>query len=258
MLAHMVDSAKGSSEGVAETDGRVDMAKADPGTPVELGTYESEEALKAQVKIVAECKSTDKAVHMLKDEKETFYLVAKGDDYIVAPGLHLGGVGGGHVIPRDADNKRCWPWSFPQGDKTLVQLASPTATEEEEAKDAKGTKFITGTLYAIARDLEAKSAVAPKLTSFGGLLPAGTAGRHQYVFECPEDDEKHEQLAFYPSPGSRPGGGAAQVHSAPVVTRLVGHVDCACPTRHALMHKMGPHCPQVLRIRRPRPRPTSS
>lgn len=169
--------------------------------------FESEDKLKATVKVTAECRSCDKAVHVLKDEKDNFYLLAKGDDYIVPAGAHLGGLGGGHMLPLEADCKRCVPWSFPQGDRTLVQLAKNIGEGEPDGqgKEAKGPKFVTGTLYAIVRDIEATAMAPPKLTSFGSLIPCGTAGRRQYSFEVPEDHEKHEKLAFVPAPGGRDG-----------------------------------------------------
>ena len=165
----------------------------------DLATFESEESLRSAVKIVAEAKSAHKAVHLLKDDKDVYYLVARSDDVALPVGTYLGGVGGGAVLAADAGQKRCFVWRFPEGDKTWVQL-SRTVDEEATKDGPKPAKFSSGALYAIVRELEASAAAPPKMTSFGQLTPAGTAGRHHYVFEIPEDHESHKSVAYVPSP----------------------------------------------------------
>jgi len=79
-------------------------------------------------------------------------------------------------------------------------LSQGAGGNDADADNAQAQqKFTSGTLYAIARELEASASAPPKMTAFGKLTPAGTAGRHQYVFEFPEDHEKHEATAFVPS-----------------------------------------------------------
>jgi hypothetical protein len=200
LLSHLVQAAD-KPEDAQETmpDGR----DPDLDTKAELVVHESEETLKATTKITAECKSGHRSVHILKDDKDVFYLVARADDEVLPVGTHIGGVGGGTVLPAENDVKRCWRWSLPAGDKTWVQLSRTANTEDGESK---GPKFSGGTLYAIVRELEASMAAPPKMTSFGQLTPAGVAGRHQYTFEFPEDKEGHQAMAFVPTPPSLRGG----------------------------------------------------
>lgn len=183
-------------------DGRGGDPNEDPtAKAAELVEYDSEEVLRANVRIVAETKSAYKSIHLLRDDKEVFYLVARADDEVLPIGTHLGGVGGGTVLDADVGQKRCFPWRFAEGDKTWVQL-NRVASEDDSSK---APKFSGGTLYSIVRELEANAPAPPKLTAFGQLTPSGAAGRHQYVFEFPEDHEKHKAVAFVPTP---PGPGA--------------------------------------------------
>jgi hypothetical protein len=198
LLGHMGGSSK---EDNANEEGDPDSrfpSREDPG-PAELIEYESEEQLKSQTTINLECKSG--AIHLLRDNKDMVYLVARADDCTLAIGTHLGGVGGGNVLPADPDSKRCFPWSFPQGDKTWTQLTR--APTEGEEVTSKAPKFTGGTLYAIVRELEANAASAPCMTSFGQLTPLGSAGRHQYTFEFPEGHDHHQAMAWVPTaPGT--------------------------------------------------------
>jgi hypothetical protein len=180
-------------------DGR--LGSGDPGPELEaegLITHESEDKLKAVAKVVAECK-TGKGLTLLRDDKEQYYLLAKGEDMKVPSNTTLGSIGGGHFIPHDG-TKRCVLWKLPHGDKTLVQVHQSSG--EDDAKDSKAPKITTGTLYAIARDIEQRSTPPIKLTSYGNLIPAGTAGRQQYLFEYPEGHEKHKAMMFQPSQGA--------------------------------------------------------
>jgi hypothetical protein len=168
---------------------------------MDLISFESEEKLKASVKVVAECKAGAKGLTLFRDDKDCYYLLAKGEDTKIPAGTHIGGIGGGCFVPYDGDTKRCVRWQLPLGDKTLVQLAK--GASEGEGESAKGPpKVISGTLYAIARDIEASATAPPKLTSYGSLIPAGTAGRHHYMFEFPDDHEKHKKMMFQPTPGT--------------------------------------------------------
>ena len=192
------------------TDARAasSMGNQPPEEAMGLVTFESEETLKASVKVVAECKSHGKGLTLLRDEKECYYLMAKGEDMKVSSGTQVGGVGGGHFIPYDG-TKRCVQWRLPLGDKTVIQLAKGAADGDGEPESAKAApKIITGTLYAITRDIEDAATSPPKLTSYGALIPSGSAGRHQYLFEFPEDHEMHNKMMFQPSPGALPVAGA--------------------------------------------------
>ncbi len=175
-----------------------DLASEAHETSVDLPIFESEKALKASAKIVGEAKALEKNIQIFKDDKEQAYLVSKVDEVILHVGTCLGSIGGGVILKPDEDSKRCWDWTFPSGDKSLVQLAR-VALDDDVA--SKGPKYQSGTLYAIVRDIESTSATPPKLTSFGALLPSGAVGRHEYLFEHPRTSEKHEPLAFVPTAG---------------------------------------------------------
>ena len=196
-----------TEEGAGETtqtimDGRVDDTPT-PTEAIELAKHESEEALKAAVKITHTVKSAEKGITMYKDEKDNYYLMAI-KDAVVKEGTQLGGIGGGSILHQDADAKKVWPWDMPLQDKTFVQLQRATSDDDSTAK-----KLVSGTLCSIARDIETTHAKAPRLTSFGELRPGGTAGRHQYVFQYPRDAEGHEMLAFVPSAGGAKDGAQA-------------------------------------------------
>ena len=178
--------------------GAGEVADQEPVSP-DLSTYESEESLKSKVNITHTAKAIDRSITLMKDDKENYFILA-AKDCVLNMGAHLGGVGGGSVVAEDTDSHRCWPWCLPKGDKTWVQCNRSAAEGEEKS----APKVVAGTLYSIVRDLEAGATGPPKLSSFGALLPAGTAGRHEYRFEHPRDVEQHEKLAFVPSPGTPP------------------------------------------------------
>jgi hypothetical protein len=165
--------------------------------PAELVTYASEEELRAKVTISHSTKAVDKSLTLFKDAKESYYLMS-AKERVLNMGTHLGGIGGGSLLPEDPEAKRCWPWALPDGDKTWVQL-NRAASEGEDG--TKAPKVISGTLYAICREIETNGTGPPKLTSFGNLIPSGTAGRHEYRFEVPRDHERHERLSFVVMPG---------------------------------------------------------
>jgi len=163
--------------------------------PMELVSFDSLDNLKATCNIVSTAKGIDKSLTLLKDDKEAFYIMSS-KDAVLNVGSVIGGIGGGSVLPEDPCAKRCWPWDLPQGDKTWVQVARAAADGADEAKP----KVVAGTLYSQAREIEATATGPPKLTSFGNLVPSGTAGRHAYSLEHPRDDPEHEKLAFTPTP----------------------------------------------------------
>ena len=75
------------------------------------------------------------------------------------------------------------PFTLPDGDKTFVQLAPSKADEDSGIKKPKES-----TLCMMAKPLEKKAAEkggALSMTSFGKLLPATTAGKHELKFEFP-------------------------------------------------------------------------
>jgi hypothetical protein len=200
MLQHMAAKPAAEPDGEDGSENTKDprlVVGTNPDTVAEgLVTHDSEEALKASVKVVAECKAI-KGLTMLRDEKDQYWLLSQGEDMKLLANTVLGSVGGGHFIPYDG-TKRCILWQLPLGDKTLVQLTQGPS----EGDEPKTGKFTVGTLYTIAKDIESKATSSIKLTSYGSLLPAGIAGKHQYLFEFPDDHEKHTKMMFQPSAGA--------------------------------------------------------
>jgi hypothetical protein len=186
---------------------------------IELAKHDSEEALKAAVKVTHSVKSAEKGITFFKDETDNFYMMAVKDT-VVQEGTQVGGVGGGAILRQDDDAKKVWPWDMPRNDKTFVQMQRAASEEGDQASK----KITSGTLYSIARDIEASGAKPPKLTCFGELRPVGTAGRHQYEFEFPRDSDQHERMAFVPSAGSAHANLHTNIATIPRVLIAAAHV----------------------------------
>jgi hypothetical protein len=181
------------------TDDARSAAPANLPAPAELVTYSSEEELRSKVTITHSAKAIDRSITILKDASENYFLVA-AKDMVLNLGTHIGGVGGGSLLAEDSQAKKRWAWDLPDGDRTWVQLSRPAVEGEDAAKAS--SKISAGTLYALAREIEASTTGPPKLSSFGGLLPSGTPGRHGYRFEFPRDHERHDKLSFVLTPGA--------------------------------------------------------
>ena len=98
----------------------------------ESTTFESEDALKRAVKIVAECKSAgDRMVTLFKDENNNVYALAKADDHTLKKNTVLGSVGSGRVSEKGSEFKGV-PWELPHGDRTLVRVHEGADEEGEE------------------------------------------------------------------------------------------------------------------------------
>ena len=206
----------------------------DPTGGTELVTYGSEEELKGTATITHSARSADRAVTILKDDKENYFLMTTKDKHVLKEGTHVGGVGGGAVVAEDGELKRCWPWWLPKADKTWVELNRPPVEGDDSAKAA--LKYTAGTLYSVVRELEASATSPPKLTSFGALMPSGSPGRHEYKFEFPRDHESHEKLAFVPSPGAHPPTNTHTHTNARQTHTLAQTRRHACPHAHAHTH----------------------
>jgi len=167
-----------------------------PETTAELVVYKSEKDLREATTIIAEARGGPK-FNLLRDDKNSLYLVAHSGDAVLPVGTHLGGVGMGKLLPLESvesDERRCFRWSLPAGDKTWVQL---TRTHHDDS-NSKVPKLLGGTLYAIVRGLEmdTPSTGPPNMTAFGRLVPVGSPGQHEYLVEFPEDHESHHGVAF--------------------------------------------------------------
>ena len=204
-----------------------------------LVEFESMEALKAHAAISAECKSAAKGVMLLLDDrKKTVYVVAKAEDIILSKGTMLGGIGGGHILDSDDTKTKAVPWTLPEGDKTWIQLAK---TKGEDDGDDK-SRFVSGTLYSIIRELESKSTKPLKLTSFGQVVATSEAGLQKYNFSSPEGAENHRRLDYVPSPG-KPGGKATYANLfATLVTRHDGLGEGVLRLTWRLQHDHVGHC----------------
>ncbi len=209
LLSHMATSVdlqgkpKGEQEATLQ-DGRTLPAILDVANA--LSEFDSEEKLKSIAKITCEVKALgDKGLMVLFDEAaSTVYFLAQAADMVLTEGFLVGGFGGGHVLPRTTDHPKAVPWSLPSGDKTWVQLAR--VGDNAEGGGEQQAKFTSGTLYSVVRELEARfPGRLIKLTSFGELRPTGTAGRHSYTLEFPEDSPQHQARDFVPSSHHKEG-----------------------------------------------------
>jgi hypothetical protein len=110
---------------------------------------------------------------------------------------------GGHLAEHDPDKTHVVPWALPEGDKSWIQLATAKDDDDEEKleNNKEGQmKFISGTLYAIARDMEKKNAgKSITMTTFGKLIPTGTPGSHSYGFTWPAGHAKHKPKEYIPN-----------------------------------------------------------
>ena len=176
-------------------DLRAQAADAEPiADTEELVTFESVAALKSKAKIETECKSFAKGCQMFRDDKNIVYLMALKDDIVIKAGEMLGGVGGGNIADRDHEQVKAVPWSFGKGDKTWTQLTKDK--ENPDNDDGDKSKFMSGTLYSILRELESKATRPIKVTSFGEVVPGSAAGQQQYTFKCPESAENHRCMDY--------------------------------------------------------------
>ena len=116
-------------------------------------------------------------------------------------GTRMGNVGGGNFVDRNEDALTAIPWALPKGDQTFVQLSREKGDAGGGDEGAeKMPKFSGGTLYAVLREIEAKSTTPIRPTSFGEVKPTSEGGRHTYQFACLPGAENHRALDFVPSP----------------------------------------------------------
>jgi len=182
-------------------DGRPEAPVTDHDDTPELVVFDSIDGLKAHAQITAECKSAIKGVTIMRDDKKRIvYAVANSEDLVINKGMHLGGVGGGNILDAAEDRVKAVAWTLPDGDKTWVQLSKTKTEEDGEDK----SKFTSGTLYSIVRELESKSTKPMQLTSFGQVNPVTEGGLHKYTFSTPEGAENHRKMQFVLTPG-KPG-----------------------------------------------------
>ena len=195
-------------------DGRGDGQEPNPdgeGESPALVEFESLDALKGLANITVEVKSAVKGLTLFKDEgRKVMYGMAKADDLVVPNGTHLGGVGGGNLIDKNVDTMTAVPWVLPKGDQTWVQLNREKGDGADDAGERQ-PKFTSGSLYAILREIEAKSTTPIRLTSFGEAKPKSENGRHCYEFATPPGAENHRSLDFVATPSrgdkqSKPNG----------------------------------------------------
>lgn len=182
-----------------------------------LVMFESVAALKSKCKIEIECKSFAKGIMMMRDDKNIVYFMAVKDDIIIKAGEMLGGIGGGQIVDRDVELVKAVPWSFSKGDKTWVQMAKDKDNPDND--DGDKSKFTSGTLYSIIRELESKATKPIKLTSYGEVVPTTAGGQQQYTFKCPESAENHRCMDYMLTAGK--AGAKTSNHNffAPLVTR---------------------------------------
>jgi len=132
--------------------------------------------------------------------------VSRTDNHIIPAGTLVGGFGGGQLAAANAAVKQAIPWSLPKGDRTLVQLQMGTGEDDAPTKGGKQPKH--GTFYCIVKPLERKAAeggASVILTSYGKVIPHGSAGQHGYKFEFPHDTPQHKAQDYIPrlSAGSK-------------------------------------------------------
>ena len=211
--------------------------------------YESLESLRAVATITGECRSACKSVHILRDESKTMcYVISKSEDVILTPGMAIGAVGGGTFLDRDEDRVKAIPWELPLGDQTWAQLERRKVKGERDVEDDDAPKFVSGTLCAVARQIERKSTKGLKLTSFGDLIPVTEAGLQKYKFSSPEGADNHRKLDFVlstPKVGSKVSHGN---FFAPFVSRANGLGKGGFQITFRLIHDPVGNCLKVHRV----------
>jgi len=80
--AELNDSRRDPNEGATEAP------------PMELASFDSLEIRKSTCNIVSTAKAIDRSITLLKDDKDTFYLMSS-KDMVLSIGTHVGGIGGG-------------------------------------------------------------------------------------------------------------------------------------------------------------------
>ena len=244
-----MDAGAGKSEApVLLNDGRnLNPEPPTEGESIPLMEFESLEALRAVTTISGECRAVGKNLFLYRDEaKKMAYILCKTENTILARGTPLGAIGGGSIIDADEDRNKAVPWDLPLGDQTWVQLESKKA--DRNAEDEEVPKFASGTLYAIARQIESKSTKGLKITSFGDLLPVTESGLQKYTFSTPKGAENHRKLDYVmstPKPGAKVSHGN---FFAPFVDRSTGLGNGPVQLTWRLTHDAVGNCLKVQRV----------
>ena len=137
----------------------------------------------------------DKQVTLLRDDKRgELWVMSKDGDHTLNKNIVLGGFGSGSLKPRDlmddSSDTQGVPFGLQNGDKTYVEVITGV---DDEGKAKRGS------FYSLVKPLEKKAAVkgmSLKVTSYGKLIPEGSAGNHSFSFEFPESHEKHKAMDF--------------------------------------------------------------
>lgn len=123
-----------------------------------------------------------------------------------------------------------------------------TRKVERNAEDDDVPKFVSGTLYAIARQIESKSTKGLKLTSFGDMIPVTEAGLQKYNFSTPPTAENHRKLDFVLSPHKAMAKITHGNFFAPFVTRSSGLGKGPLQITWRLTHDPVGNCLKVQRV----------
>lgn len=177
-LAGVVPMAAQDALAPLEAEEREEEAEDVPtGSSLGLTSYDSEKEL-GEITCQYKLKGNIHLLHVASCE--SWYLVARGaKDATLKRYTFLGSVGSGHTA--DAQDANEWaaqfPWDFPDGDKTLIELL-PKGSEE-------GAKSVTiEPLYKLIRELEAKTGgLAIKLTTYGEVKTSTEGGLHRFTIE---------------------------------------------------------------------------
>ena len=154
---------------------------------VTLPEIDSLEALKATENIIQEFRSPDMGCTLLMDDKHSVYALDSAGDRTIPKYILAGGYGGGNLMPANTDISTAIPFTLPEGDKSIVQLAKVSA-------DESGPKAITGTLFSVLRGLEGKGHHDIEITKYGKAVPETQNGQRCYTFPNAKTDESFDYV----------------------------------------------------------------
>ena len=161
--------------------------------------FASEEALRKEVEVTAEARAQGlHSLRMLRDAKNSIYLVATADDMTLPKWTILGSYGAGKTREGSPSDGRQVgiTFSLPLGDCTPVMVSATGLKEDAQEEELDFTAPTT--LYKATKTLMKASQGAPiTLSGMGLLTPTSPAmGKHGYTVEHPFGDSQHVPMCY--------------------------------------------------------------